>query len=32
MGAQNIGFAIPINNAKKDLEDLKKHGRIIQPF
>ena len=32
MGAQNIGFAIPINNAKKDLNDLKKHGRIIQPF
>jgi serine protease Do len=32
MGAQNIGFAIPINNAKKDLADLKKHGRIIQPF
>ncbi|MBU1292296.1 trypsin-like peptidase domain-containing protein [Patescibacteria group bacterium] len=32
MGAQNMGFAIPINNAKKDLEDLKKHGRIIQPF
>ncbi len=32
MGAQNIGFAIPVNNAKKDLEDLKKHGRIIQPF
>ena len=32
MGAQNIGFAIPINNAKKDLEDLKNHGRIIQPF
>jgi len=32
MGAQNIGFAIPINNAKKDLQDLKKHGRIIQPF
>ncbi len=32
MGAQNIGFAIPINNAKKDLDDLKKHGRIIQPF
>ncbi len=31
-GAQNIGFAIPINNAKKDLEDLKKYGRIIQPF
>lgn len=32
MGAQNIGFAIPINNAKKDLIDLKKYGRIIQPF
>jgi len=32
MGAQNIGFAIPINNAKKDLEDLKKYGRIVQPF
>lgn len=32
MGAQNIGFAIPVNNAKKDLADLKKHGRIIQPF
>lgn len=32
MGAQNIGFTIPIHNAKKDVEDLKKHGRIIQPF
>ncbi len=32
MGAQNIGFAIPVNNAKKDLDDLKKNGRIIQPF
>lgn len=32
VGAQNIGFTIPINNAKKDIEDLKKHGRIIQPF
>jgi len=31
-GAQNIGFAIPVNNAKKDIEDLKKHGRIIQSF
>lgn len=31
-GAQNIGFAIPVNNAKKDIDDLKKHGRIIQPF
>jgi len=32
IGAQNIGFAIPINNSKKDLEDLKKYGRVIQPF
>ena len=30
--AENIGFALPINNAKKDLEDLKKYGRIYQPF
>lgn len=31
-GAQNIGFSIPINNAKKDLNDLIKFGRIRQPF
>ncbi|OGD38466.1 hypothetical protein A2907_02760 [Candidatus Azambacteria bacterium RIFCSPLOWO2_01_FULL_37_9] len=31
-GAQNIGFSIPINNAKKDLNDLIKYGRIRQPF
>jgi len=31
-GAENIGFALPINNAKKDLEELKKYGRIRQPF
>lgn len=31
-GAQNIGFAIPINWAKQDLEDIIKHGRIIKPF
>jgi len=30
--AQNVGFALPINTAKKDLEDLKKYGRIRQPF
>jgi len=30
--AENIGFALPINNAKKDLEDLRKYGRIYQPF
>jgi len=31
-GAQNIGFAIPINHAKRDLEDLKKYHRIRKPF
>lgn len=32
MGAQNIGFAIPINYAKKDLEEVKKFGKIKRPF
>ncbi len=31
-GAQNLGFAIPINAVKRDLEDLKKHGRIRRPL
>ncbi len=31
-GAQNIGFAIPINYALKDLEEVKKFGKIIMPF
>ena len=31
-GAQNIGFAIPIDQAKKDLEEIKKYGRIRRPF
>lgn len=31
-GAQNIGFAIPINHARRDLDDLKKYGRIRRPF
>lgn len=30
--AQNIGFAIPINEAKKDIEQVKSFGRIIYPF
>src|SRR3990170_8752682 len=29
-GAENIGLAIPINIVKKDLDDLKKFGRIRQ--
>lgn len=31
-GAQNIGFAIPINYAKKDLQEVKQFGKIIIPF
>ena len=31
-GAQNIGFAIPIDQAKKDLEEIKKYGHIRTPF
>ena len=31
-GAQNIGFALPINNGKDILDDLKKYGRIRQPY
>jgi len=31
-GAQNIGFAIPIQWAKNDLVDLQKFGRIIRPY
>lgn len=32
MGAQNIGFAIPINYAIKDLIEVKKYGKIKKPF
>jgi len=32
MGAQNIGFAIPINYAKKILAEVKKYGKIKVPF
>src|SRR4030043_388887 len=32
MGAQNIGFAIPINYAKQDLEEIRKNGKIKRPF
>ena len=31
-GAQNIGFAIPINQAKTAIDSIKKTGRIIRPY
>ena len=31
-GAHNISFAIPINAAKKDLEDMREFGRIKRPL
>ncbi len=32
MGAQNIGFAIPINYIKKDWEEVRKYGKVKRPF
>jgi len=29
---ENIGFTIPINKAKKDIEDVKKFGKIVIPY
>lgn len=31
-GAENIGFALPINFLKKDLNDVQKFGKIKNPF
>lgn len=31
-GAQNIGFAIPINQAKRDIEQVKATGKISYPY
>ena len=31
-GAQSIGFAIPINQAKSAIESVKKEGRIVTPY
>ena len=31
-GAENIGFSIPINQAKKAIEEVKEYGRILHPF
>ena len=30
--AQSIGFAIPINKVKKDIEQVEKLGKIVYPF
>lgn len=30
--AENIGFAIPINKAKKDIEQVKTLGKVVYPF
>jgi S1-C subfamily serine protease len=32
LGAQSIGFAVPINKAKKDIESVKTVGKIVYPF
>lgn len=32
MGAQNIGFAIPINTVKSIVAELRKNGRVIRPW
>jgi S1-C subfamily serine protease len=32
MGAQSIGFAIPINYVKQDLEEIKTYGKLTRPF
>lgn len=31
-GAENIGFAIPINQAKRAINSIEKHGRIIVSY
>ncbi|MDD5568867.1 MAG: trypsin-like peptidase domain-containing protein [Candidatus Pacebacteria bacterium] len=32
MGAENIGFALPINYIKEDLKEVKKGGKIKRPY
>jgi S1-C subfamily serine protease len=31
-GAENIGFSIPINNIRRDIDSVQRSGRIIIPF
>lgn len=32
LGAQSIGFAIPVNKAKKDIRQIKTLGKIVYPY
>ncbi len=32
IGAENIGFSIPVNKAKKDLDQVQTKGKITYPF
>lgn len=32
VGAENIGFAIPVNKAQKSIEQVKTLGKIVYPF
>jgi serine protease Do len=32
ISAQSIGFSIPINKAKRDIEQIQKTGKIVYPF
>ncbi len=32
VGAENVGFAIPINRAKKAIKDVKTHGEVVYSF
>lgn len=32
LDAQNIGFAIPVNKAKRDIKQVKSIGKIVYPF
>ena len=32
LDAQNIGFAIPVNRATRDIEQVRKLGKIVYPF
>ena len=32
IGAENVGFAIPVNQAKRSIESVLEHGRVITPY